>query len=152
MNCNIEYVIGQESHSSNWGKFYVKGLEAYQVKEDFEENTSTNHEQYQGYVCLDVPKGTVFTIFEQSGDKRGTSTFWFTICATDEVVSSDDSQYGSGKCSGNYRIIARGSTITKAPRLMKWWIDSANKSIKFAEHCAAFIDKRGIKDIPKIND
>lgn len=148
---NIEFVQGQESHSSNWGKYYVKGLEKHQVKDDFEENCNDKHSQYRGYVCLDVPSGTIFTIFEQSGNKRGTDTFNFTICqATDENVSEDKAQYGSGFVTGNYEIITKGEGKTKAPRLMGWWIDSSNHSFEFALHCAKFIDKRGLKVLPQM--
>ncbi len=82
----IEYVSGREQHSNLWGKFYVKGLEEYAAKEDSSSNTHRDYEQYQCYVCLDVPAGTLFTIFEQSGDKRGTDNFYFYIC---EVTADD---------------------------------------------------------------
>jgi hypothetical protein len=146
---NIEFVNGKESHTSNWGKFYVKGLDTWAAKEDFDENRRDNHYSYQGYVCLDVPEGTMFTIFEQSGNKRGTDTYKFQICTvTAEVAGEAISNYGSGFVRGNYKVIAEGLTNTKAPRLMKWWIDSPDKSLAFAEHCKAYIDKRGVKELP----
>ena len=83
---NIEFVQGSEQHTSFWGKYYVKGLEFWQTKEDFTENISSKHEYYQGYVCLDVPAGTIFTVFEQSGNKRGTEIFSFMICINFNVV------------------------------------------------------------------
>lgn len=43
----ISYVSGQESHTSNWGKFYVKGLETHVVKEDHPANRRDNHHNYQ---------------------------------------------------------------------------------------------------------
>jgi hypothetical protein len=91
-NGNIEYVNGQEQHSSNWGKFYVKGLEKWEVKEDFDENRKDGHHTYQGYVCLDVPEGTVFTVFEQNGNKRGTDDYIFRICQVTEEVQISISQ------------------------------------------------------------
>lgn len=146
---SIEFVNGQESHSSYWGKFYVKGLEAYQVAEDFEENQKDNHHSYQGYVCLDVPENKVFTLFYQDGDKRGTDTSWFLILvADDSVVNEIASPYGSGKISGNFRVLVEAKTKTKAPRLMGWWIDSKDKSLEFAQHCGQYINKRGIKELP----
>ena len=148
---SIEYVNGNESHSSNWGKYYVKGLEEWAVKEDFEENRQDRHHSYQGYVALDVPDGTMFTIFEQNGDKRGTDTFIFSICvAGSDATKRDHGEYGSGFCEGNYRVVAIGNTKTKAPRLMGWWIDSENKTLEFAEACAVAITKRGQKDAPVI--
>jgi hypothetical protein len=149
MSGNIEFVQGSESHSSSWGKYYVKGLEQFQVKEDFDANRFDRHHSYQGYVALDIPDGTVFTIFEQNGDKRGTDEFIFSICVVDQGSTKDDqSSYGDGFCTGNYKIIAQGNTKTLAPRLMGWWIDSPVKTLEFAQHCAAHINTRGLKNIP----
>jgi len=147
----IEYINGQESHTSNWGKYYIKGLEAWQVKEDFDGNVHDKHHNYTGYVCCNVPEGTMFTIFEQNGDKRGTDTFRFSICTVDySQESKDPSVYGNGFCNGGDKVIAQAITKTKAPRLMDWWTNSANKSLEFAEHCAAHIDKRGLKVLPPL--
>jgi len=149
---NIEYINGQESHTSNWGKYYVKGLEKWGVKEDFAENRQDKHHSYQGICATEVPDGTIFTIFEQSGNKHGTDTYVFTVCETsDESFTSDISGYGSGKCEGNFKIIARGATKTTAPRLMQWWIDSSVKTLEFAQHCATYITKRGIKELPPMS-
>lgn len=147
---NIEFVQGQEQHSSSWGKFYVKGLEKYQVKEEFDENRKDNHHSYQGYTCLNVLEGTMFTIFAQSGDKRGTDDYRFYICVATDVCVEKKS--GHGWCEGNFEIVAQGTTLTKAPRLMGWWINSPIKTHKFAQHCAAFIDKRGVKVLPPIRE
>lgn len=149
---NIEYVNGQESHSSYWGKYYVKGLEDWSVKEDFEQNKSNKHANYQGYVANDIPEGTVFTIFEQNGNKRGTDDFIFTICVTtDAEVYEDKAAYGDGLIQGNYKVICTsGNSKVKASRLMDWWI-SNKASIDFAEHCAKHIDKRGLKSLPPMS-
>lgn len=148
-NGNIEFVNGQESHTSYWGKFYVKGLETWEVKEDFAENCHDKHHSYQGYVCLDVPEGTMFSIFEQNGNKRGTDDYIFRICQVTEDVTTIDSIYGSGKITGNFKVVATsGNSKTKAPRLFAWWKDSADHSYEFACACAAHIDKRGQKNPP----
>jgi hypothetical protein len=42
----IEFVIGKEWHNSNWGKYYVKGLENWQVREDSEYNQKNTHHFY----------------------------------------------------------------------------------------------------------
>lgn len=148
---NIEFVQGQESHSSNWGKYYVKGLEKWQVKEDFECEINDRHHNYNGYVCNDVPEGTIFTIFEQSGNKHGTDTFYFLICqATDEQVEKDKADYGRAFIEGNFKILVRAEGKTKAPRLMGWWNDSKDHSLAFANHCAIYINKRGIKELPPL--
>lgn len=145
---NIEFVIGNEHHSSNWGKYYVKGLEDWQVKEDFGANLYDRHHSYQGYVGLDIPEGTMFSIFEQNGDKRGTSNFYFSVCVIDQnAINKDVASYGDGFCNGNYRVVAAGQTKTLAPRLMDWWINGA-KTLEFAEHCAKHINVRGLKNIP----
>lgn len=146
----IEFVQGNETHSSNWGKYYVKGLEKWQVSEDFPENCKDNHHSYQGYVASGIEEESIFTIFEQNGDKRGTDEFFFSICKTTGSDSEDISNYGKGFCKGNFEIIVRGEGKTKAPRLMKWWIESSDNSLEFAEHCAKYIEKRGIKELPSL--
>ena len=145
----IEFVIGKEWHTSYWGKYYVKGLENWQVKEDSELNCNDKHHFYQYYLCLDVPDGTVFSIFEQSGDKRGTDQFCFSLCVVDESAESKDrANYGKGYCQGRYRTIIKTDTKIKSSRLLEWWSNSPDKSIEFAQHCASYIQKRGIKALP----
>ena len=147
---NIEYVHGCESHTSTWRKFYVRGLEEWKAKEDFAQERNDKHYCYNGYCCNDVPEGCVFTVFCQAGNKRGTDTFEFYICeSTNDQVETI--QLSPCYCQGNFRIIAQGLTKTKAPRLMDWWINSPDKSLAFAIHCANYIDKRGLKKIPPIN-
>jgi hypothetical protein len=148
---NIEFVQGQESHSSSWGKYYVKGLEKWEVKEDFPQNKSDKHHSYQGYVCLDVPSGTMFSIFERFGSRHGADCFEFMICVVDQAeIGSHQGGYPDGFCKGNFKIIVEAKTKTLAPRLMGWWIDSADKSLAFAQHCAEHINKRGLKNLPAI--
>ena len=149
----IEYVSGTESHTSSWGKFYVKGLEKLVVKEDHARNERGNHASYQCYVGS-IPAGTVFTVFEQSGDKRGTDTYTYRICQADPNAPeiNIESAYGSGMISGRFVILAQANSKVKAPRLMGWWdarpadIDPAT----WAQHCAAHIDKRGLAEIPAL--
>ena len=148
---NLEYVIGQESHSSYWGKFYIKGLESFEIKEDFEENRRDKHASYQGYVSLDIPENTIFTLFYQDGDKRGTDEFWFLILvANNEEINKIKAPYGSGFITGNFKSLADAKTKTQDPRLMGWWTGSKDHSLEFAEHCKAHIDKRGLKDLPSL--
>jgi len=148
----IEFVIGKESHTSNWGKYYVKGLKNWQAKEDSESNHNDKHHSYQYYLCLDVPDGTVFSIFEQSGDKRGTDQFCFSLCVIDQNAETKDyAKYGNGYCKGNYRRIIKTNTKIKSSRLLEWWSNSSDKSLKSAEHCATYIQKRGVQNLPPIN-
>ncbi|MEB3831891.1 hypothetical protein [Phormidium sp. CCY1219] len=154
--CNLEFIQGQEQHSSTWAKFYVRGLEEWQVKED---GRSDNHSNYLEYVCLDVPENTVFTVFEQDGTKRGTDGFHFWICKTSREINRIEADYESGAMvSGNFEIVCHGEGKTKAPRLMDWWVGFTGKSddkgrsqtqkLAFAYHCAENINKRGLKKIP----
>lgn len=146
----IEYIVGKETHTSNWGKFYVKGLEKWEVEEDHDSAASDKHHFYKFYMA-EAPVGTIFTIFEQSGDKRGTDVWYFIVC---EVATSADSSnradYGKGFVSGNYRRIAEASGKIKAPRLMDWWtkMPAGVDKLRYAEHCAEWIEKRGVKDLP----
>ncbi len=147
----IEYVSGTESHTSYWGKFYVKGLEKLVVKEDHARNGRGNHASYQCYVG-EIPAGTVFTVFEQSGNKRGTDCYIYRICQADPNAPeiSIESVYGSGMISGRFVILAQANSKVKAPRLMSWW-DARPADIDpaaWAQHCAAHIDKRGLAEIP----
>lgn len=146
----IEYVVGSESHTSYWGKFYVKGLESWEVKEEHDANRRDGHHSY-AFLMADAPQGTVFTIFEQNGSKRGTDEFIFKICV---VIDGDGIEhkaaYGSGFCNGNYEVLAEASGKVKAPRLMDWW-QAKPKGVNaalYARHCAEHIERRGVKDLP----
>jgi hypothetical protein len=154
---NIEYISGSSSHSSNWAKFYIFGLDKWAVRETDGEPESNNHANFKQFTCLDVSENKVFTVFEQDGDKRGTDTFNFYICKASAEFGEIKGEYGR-HCTGNFEIICEGLGKTKAPRLMGWWEefagkDDANKrknseKIAFANHCLANIDRRGIKTLP----
>lgn len=149
MSYTIEYVQGSEQHSSNWAKFYVKGLEEWAAKEDFAENRRDSHHQYQGYTCLEVPAGTMFSVFIQDGNKWGTDKFRFLVCEVVDASEKIGVSYGSGFIEGAFRVVAEGSGNTKAPRLMDWWIGGP-KTLAYAEACAAAINKRGQKAAPTV--
>ncbi|MGL4497510.1 MAG: hypothetical protein ACRC78_03150 [Planktothrix sp.] len=142
----IEFCNGSETHTSNWGKYYVKGLEKYAVKEDG--GIYDRHHTYTNYFVCEAQKGIIFSIFEQNGDKRGTDDFIFSICEVSEETTDDRSAYGKGFCKGNFKVLATsGNSKTKAPRLMDWWINS-DKTRDFALACAVQINKRGAKAAP----
>jgi hypothetical protein len=60
---NIEFIHGQESHTSTWRKFYVKGLEKWKVSEDFDEERNDKHYCYNGYCCNAILEGTLLRSF-----------------------------------------------------------------------------------------
>jgi len=148
---NIEYVSGKESHTSNWGEFYVFGLDNWAVKEDSPVNRRDNHHSYQLRVCNDVPVGTVFAVWERAGDKRGTHTYVIRLY---EVIASGpenvrlSADYGDGYIVGKFQLLAEGNGKVKAPRLWGWWKNSKDHSLAFAQHCAKWIEKRGIDVLP----
>jgi hypothetical protein len=91
------------------------------------------HHFYQYYICLDIPDETVFSIFEQSGNKRGTQEFRFALCVINpNKHTKDKAVYGSGYCQGNYEIIVKTDSIIKSSRLLEWWNSNSEKSLKFA--------------------
>lgn len=149
----IEFINGSEEHSSNWGKFYVKGLEQWRVKEDHKNSRSDHHHSYNFFMA-DAPDGTVFTIFEQNGDKHGTDEWSFLICVvrSDREEQQTKASYGYGFCKGPYDVVAQGVGKIKAPRLMDWWIKRpANVDpLAYATHCGVYIEKRGIKSPPAL--
>lgn len=140
---------GREQHSSYWGKFYIRGLEKFQVAEDFPENHRDNHTNYTGYVVVDAPAGTLFTIYEQNGDKRGTDEFKFAIAQIDDEYHDWKASYGRAFCRGNFKILVQSDSLTKAPRLMDWWI-KGDGSLEYALHCGVYIQKRGVKNLPPL--
>lgn len=151
----LEYVVGNESHTSYWGKLYIKGLEKWEVREDHDRNRRDRHHSYQCYVT-NAPAKTVFTIFEQDGSKRGTDNWIYKICVVlpeSEPTVEYEAAYGSGFCNGNYAIVAQASGKVKAPRLMDWWDKRPTDGdlLAYAQHCAEWIEKRGIKDLPPMS-
>jgi hypothetical protein len=170
----IEYRVGSETHSSAWGNFYVKGLEKWEAKEGGKRD---RHHSYTELVCLDVPNSTIFTVFDQSGDKHGTNEFNFFICEAFICEAQDTvpQQCIRGGCyrsggyiEGNFAVIALGEGKARAPRLMDWWGDMPKKCAAFlvekdgeksfqegtrrryALWCAEHISTRGLKDIPPL--
>lgn len=147
----IEYVSGKESHTSNWGEFYVFGLDEWAVKEDSPVNRVDSHHLYQLRICNDVPAGTVFAVWERNGDKRGTQRNIIRLMEVADdgpAVFRLDAQYGNGRIVGLFRLIAEAEGKVKASRLWRWWKQSQDHSLAFARHCAKWIEKRGIDTLP----
>lgn len=149
MSVQIEHLSGQRSHSSNWGKFYVKGF-SKEVKEEHDLNRRDKHQSFQCYVatCND---GDVFTVFDQEGDKRGTNSWTFSICVVDTTQPETLLQNTyTGFVKGQFRVIVTAEGKVKAPRLMDWWQKRPSHvtPLIWAEHCAAHIGKRGLAEPP----
>lgn len=148
----LEFIVGNESHTSYWGKFYVKGLEKWEVREEHESNRRDRHHSYQ-FLMANAPAKTLFTIFESDGNKRGTDNWIYKICVVlpeSEPITEHKAAYGAGFCSGNYAVIAEANGKIKAPRLMDWWNARPADAdpLAYAQHCAEWIGKRGVKDLP----
>lgn len=147
----IEYIVGSETHSSNWGKFYVKGLEKYEVKEDNDANRRDGHHSYQFLMVPNAPTNTVFTIFEQSGNKHGTKEYTFILCAVDPNLDGRFvASYGDGLVTGGFYEIGRASGPIRVPRLMGWWDKRPTNGdlLAYAYHCAKHINIRGTMALP----
>lgn len=146
---SIEFKSGKEEHSSSWGSFYVKGLEEWREKDlDSDFNRYDAHHSYTQYMCDSVPEGQVFSVYVRDGDKKGTKTSEFYICKVSDGAGHIFNHYTQCDCSGNFEVVAKGLTKTKAPRLMAWWNGNGEKSLALAERCAKYIDTRGQKELP----
>ena len=133
---DIRYKQGQDE-GDKWRKFFVKGLEEWERQDNLSE-----------YSC-DAPDGTVFTIFEQSGNKENIKTFKFGIAVVADQFTELEIEEGGGYCKGSFTIICQGYTKVKAPRLIQWWEEYKGDHTKeFALHCAANIDKKGVTECP----
>lgn len=144
---DIQFTIGSETRSSNWAKFYVKGLEEWKCSESISKD---NREHYTEYQCNKVPEDTVFTVFDQHGDKFGIRTFQFWICALGggEPTNGIDATYGSGEIIGDFRLLAHAKGTLKAARLLNWWTHKPTHTdlLEYGTKCGIEIQKRGVKD------
>lgn len=122
----LEAKVGNESHSSHWGKGNLQGVNL--VSED---RTKTNHHNYTSG-ATEAQDGTVFTWWTSRGDKHGTIDADFYILQADssaEEMELVGGCYGRGNyLRGQFSILAHGSDKTKAPRLLGWWVDWAPKN------------------------
>ena len=153
MSVQFEYIEGNRQHTSTWAKFYVKGLEKWRVRADYD--CGVRNCNYWQYDCDGVPAGTIFTIFDQEGRGGHKTAFVFRIC---RVVDGDRQELLAsrefGRIAGPFEVLATGSTATKAPRLMKWWNELRPASadpLAYARLCAKYIDKRGMK-VPPLSE
>lgn len=152
--CSIEYVSGEDSHDSSWGKFWVFGL-----KGDRKRGGTPKADKlttYHRFICS-VPAGTVFTIFEEDGEFAAPDTYNFRICQASQEVNVIRSAFDPERyCSGNFEIICDGAGKTKGRKLFDWWKSfvgdedtrTNEEKLAFAAHCYAHLNKKGIKTLP----
>lgn len=147
----IEFIHGQEWHSSTWEKFYVKGLEKLQAEEEMDGTRRDNHHDYRGYAC-NAPNGTVFSVWSSCGRKARTEAKMFAICVADTESDSHINGVANGPCyvDGNFRVIVQAETAVKAQRLLGWWMARPQNSdpLEYASRCAKYIGVRGTKILP----
>ena len=133
----IEGKVGAESHSSTWGKFYVKGVELVA-----EERTSDRHSNYtEG--AVQVEDGKILTVWASAGNKRGTdeADYWILMADTSQPISEIDNRYGNLK--GRWQILAHGDGKVRAPRLLGW-AKGKTLTATLARHYGSEIKRRGV--------
>lgn len=137
---------GSEQHTSTWAKFRVEGIE---MVAEGRANIRQN-QNYHDYALESPPDGVVFSVWMSSGNRRGADTMRFLLCVTDQEAPEIEVDDGYCFVRGCFRIIADADTLTKAKRLLGWWVDWAPKhggqSEKTAKLLAEQIDIRGRKD------
>lgn len=138
----IEYVQGEESHTSSWGKFYIKGNDG--IKVDSPANHRDRHHSYQAW--MDVSP-TVFSVWAQSGNKYSADGTHFYICqgSTEENKITG---YAGCHVTGGFEILAEAHTKHLATRLLQWWIRRPPDvdPVAYAKHLAECIKVRGLKE------
>lgn len=148
----IEYLVGSENHTRNWGRFHVRGFDEIQLRADHQCNRRDMRHNRQFYQA-DAKPGAIFTILDQNGSNGHTDGMKFYIC---KVIEGQENTikagYGDGFITGNFEVIATGQTITKARRLLEWWIGKPTgvKREYYARHCAQYIIKRGVAVLPPL--
>ena len=149
MNTNGKIVIegrnGSEQHSSAWGKFYCKNALGGWLGV-LEDSHRDRHESY-GDFAAELAPGTLFTVFTQQGDRRGTQDMRFAIAQADagaEERTIAGGCYGrGGRVTGRFRLLADANTKTKARRLLGWWQDAPERTERYARHLGEQIAVRG---------
>ena len=115
---------GKEQHSSTWGKFVILGLPL--VAED------KSYDRHTFYVdsAAEAEDGTMFTIWQSSGDKYGTTDADFYICKAGGSPTRIEGGHRRGDAfiEGEFGIVAHGKGNTKATRLLSWWTTWAPKN------------------------
>ena len=141
----VEAKTGKEWHSSACGEFYIHGLAL--VAENFNKG---KHQSYRE-AAAEVPDGTIFTVWDRSGDKHGTNSNDYYVLLAD---ASQEPQEITGGCyrsggyvRGRWQVLAHGDGKVRAPRLLGWvkaqgGIEKVSEAL--ARHLGSEIHRRGI--------
>lgn len=152
----IKYISGggflaeTDRDSRKFWSFQVEGLQPFNTPEDHQ----LANNDYKCWVASNPPEGALFTIMECDGGWGYSQLSKFYIC---EVVAAEKHQqtakYGNGFIKGNYRVVVRAETPVKANRLFRWWEKSKHpKTLAYADHCAAYLEERGLKKLPPMGE
>lgn len=132
--------------------FDVEGLKDFAVNEV----APLAYEDYRYWLADNVPEGVIFTVAEYDGSSsRRENICRFSICeAVSDQKNLIKARYGNCMIDGNYRIVAHGNTPMRAHRLYEWWYRySSDRSVDYAEYCAAYIEKKWTKKkLPPIDE
>jgi hypothetical protein len=132
----IEGKTGSEQHSSSWGKFIVMG-----VRLVADERQADRHHTYTAGAA-EVDDGTVFTIWQATGNRRGTDQADFYILLADSAQEPTTIDNGYGRLTGRWQVLAHGDGPVRAPRLLGW-TKNLTLTEPLARHLGAQINLRG---------
>lgn len=150
---NLSCLSGKERHSSNWGEFFVFGLQNLMAATDDPRNRKNSHYEFQYREGI-VPVGTVFNIHIAEGNKYGPSDKAIHICkVTDGPTMRIEQKYTGCFMEGSFEVICEvvGSKL-KADRLTAWWLSKPKETDaeQWALHCKKHIEVRGLVNIPPL--
>jgi hypothetical protein len=132
----IEGRVGEEWHTSSWGKFYMHGVSLVA-----EGRVKTRHETYTSG-ALEVEDGTLLTVWASAGNKRGTDSADFYILLTDASAGLATIENGYGELTGRWQVLAHGDGPTRAGRLLGW-AKGKELTVPLARHLGEQIRLRG---------
>lgn len=142
----LEARVGEETHSSRWGKGYLRG-----VKLVADERQKANNYDYTTGAA-EVEDGTVFSWWMSRGSRRDTVGAEFFILEADSSADLIEMEGGCYNKGENYlrvraKILARGSGKLKSARLLTWWAswakENGGQTAQMARHLGAQLEIPG---------